>query len=240
MPSGGRRVKDQYFGDINDYRKYGLLRVLQQQARLTILVAWMLTPADGSRDGGRRKYLDRPDKWRHYDPELFDGLVRLLRDPVKPGVSLIERSSLLQNTTFYSEMVPDSRQERERWRSGLVDAARGVDLVFLDPDNGIEVPSRPIGRKGSSKYVAWDELLSLWRLGRSLLIYQHFPKRPHKEFAQAIASKLRYRTRAPLVKALRTANVVFLLACQESHRRHIQTAVSSLLTRWGGQFVDEA
>ena len=44
-------MKDQYFGDINDYRKYGILRALQSKGQGTLLVAWMLTPDDGSRDG---------------------------------------------------------------------------------------------------------------------------------------------------------------------------------------------
>ena len=70
-------------------------------------------------------------------------------------------------------MVPDRRLERDGWRKNLLDAATGVDLVFLDPDNGIEVPSKPIGRKGSSKYVAWLETEALWQAGCSLLIYQH-------------------------------------------------------------------
>ena len=36
-------VKDQYFGDVNNYRKYGLLRALGH-AGLKTLVVWMLTP----------------------------------------------------------------------------------------------------------------------------------------------------------------------------------------------------
>ena len=34
-------VKDQYFGDVNDYRKYGLLRALGH-AGFQTLVVWML------------------------------------------------------------------------------------------------------------------------------------------------------------------------------------------------------
>jgi hypothetical protein len=52
-------MKNQYFGDINDYRKYGLLRAWQAAGNGTLLVAWMLTPDDGSRDGGSRSYLTR-------------------------------------------------------------------------------------------------------------------------------------------------------------------------------------
>lgn len=44
-------MKGQYFGDINDYRKYGLLRALQSSGEGSLLVAWMLTPDDGRPDG---------------------------------------------------------------------------------------------------------------------------------------------------------------------------------------------
>jgi hypothetical protein len=45
-------MKNQYFGDINDYHKYGLLRQLGKGGQLTTAVCWMLTPDDGRSDGG--------------------------------------------------------------------------------------------------------------------------------------------------------------------------------------------
>ena len=44
-------MKNQYFGDINDYRKYGLLRIVAGPGKMSLLVAWMLTPDDGKTDG---------------------------------------------------------------------------------------------------------------------------------------------------------------------------------------------
>jgi len=55
-------VKDQYFGDVNNYRKYGLLRALATAG--SIGVCWLLTPDDGGNDGRPRRYLDEPSKWR--------------------------------------------------------------------------------------------------------------------------------------------------------------------------------
>jgi hypothetical protein len=89
-------MKNQYFGDINDYRKVGLLRTLQSAGDGRLLVAWMLTPDDGSRDGGFRSYLRDPATWMRFDPELFAGLADLLRPAAAPAVSLIETSTLRQ------------------------------------------------------------------------------------------------------------------------------------------------
>jgi len=67
-------VKHQYFGDINDYRKYGLLRLLAKESGLRLGICWMLTPDDGRTDGGKISYLADPERWRNLDPELFDRL----------------------------------------------------------------------------------------------------------------------------------------------------------------------
>jgi len=67
----------------------------------------------------------------------------------------------------------------------------GVDIVFFDPDNGIEIPSKPIGRKGSSKFVAWNEIKGVWNSGCSILIYQHFNRKERMAFAECLISELR-------------------------------------------------
>jgi hypothetical protein len=52
-------VKHQYFGDINDYRKYGLLRTLCRGLDLDLLIAWMLTPGEDTTDGRFTSYLSQ-------------------------------------------------------------------------------------------------------------------------------------------------------------------------------------
>lgn len=225
-------MKNQYFGDVNDYRKYGLLRAIQAHGKGRLLVAWMLTPDDGGRDGRFRSYLQEPDRWRHYDPELFDGLAGLLRSAPTPDVSLMERSALLSNARYYSAVVPDSREKRGPWQLGLLSAASKVDLVFVDPDNGIEVPSKPVGHKGSSKYVTWREIEGIWKLGRSVLIYQHFRREPREAFAGRMVSQLRDRTGAPFTEAFRTPHVLFLLAAHQRHESWFREVTALLQQRW--------
>lgn len=228
-------MKNQYFGDVNDYRKYGLLRALQSKGDLDLLVAWMLTPDDGSRDGGFRSYLGASASWSKHDPGLFAGLAGLLRSARQPSVSLIEGSDLLPRASYYSAVVPDGRRERDEWRAALLRASTGVDLVFVDPDNGIEVRSRPVGHTGSSKYVTWGEIEGLWTAGCSVLIYQHFRREPRQDFAERLAEELRSRTGGGLVEAFRTPHVLFLLAAQDRHAQRIRDAIALLSDRWDGQ-----
>ena len=229
-------MKDQYFGDINGYRKYGILRALQSKGQGTLLVAWMLTPDDGSRDGEFRSYLEDPSTWKRYNPELFATLGSLVRLAPAPKVSLMEKAGLLPNNTlYYSKVVPDKRDLRDAWRCGLLDGARNADLVFVDPDNGIEVPSKPIGRRGSSKYVAWQEIQALWQRGCSILIYQHFPHERREVFAKRMVSELNRRTGAGFTEAFRTPHVLFLLAAQERHQPGVRDAILVLQQRWPRQ-----
>ena len=52
-------MKNQYYGDINDYRKYGLLRSLTRDTGLHLGVCWMLTSDDERSDGEKVGYLVR-------------------------------------------------------------------------------------------------------------------------------------------------------------------------------------
>jgi hypothetical protein len=228
-------MKNQYFGDINDYRKYGLLRAWQAAGNGTLLVAWMLTPDNGSRDGGSRSYLKCPGTWRKYDPELFDGLADLLRKARPPSVSLIERSGLLPRARYHAPLVPDKRAERDKWREDLLRSVEGVDLVFLDPDNGIEVPSKPVGRKGSSKYITWEEIERLWHAGCSLLVYQHLPREDRHVFARRLVSEFRARTKTCVVEAFRASRVLFLMAVQNRHEEQFRRARELLSNCWNSQ-----
>jgi hypothetical protein len=67
-------MKHQYFGDVNDYPKYGLLRGLAGTGDLKIGVCWMMTADNRTKDGRKTGYLSKPDLWRRHDPELFDFL----------------------------------------------------------------------------------------------------------------------------------------------------------------------
>ena len=132
-------VKDQYFGDVNDYRKYGLLRALGH-AGLKTLVVWMLTPNDRRSDGRFTDYLDKPSHWKRYDKELYEALHDWVNVSRARRVASIEHSTLLPAATFFSSRVPDDGAGRERYADGLMQAAGGAEVVFLDRTMGWRCP----------------------------------------------------------------------------------------------------
>jgi hypothetical protein len=230
-------MKNQYFGDINDYRKYGLLRALRDAAPLQILVAWILTPDDGSTDGKFTTYLDDPINWRRHDPELFDGIKALMPNGALRSVHLIEGTNLLPGAVYHSAVVPDAAPNRNEWFQSLQLASSGSDFVFLDPDNGLEIKSRPFGRQKSSKFTYWREIEAIWKAGRSVLIYQHFIREKRPQFVQRMLASLHDRTPGSFVEAFSTANVVFLMALQPEHHKYHKLIVGSVQERWGNQIV---
>lgn len=228
-------MKDQYFGDINDYFKYGLIRSILRAGKFRLLVAWMLTCGDKKPDGNRRLYLAQPNKWRKYDSELYDRLQGLPKDYYARKVSLLEQTNLLPKAMYYSRKLKDDRNERSSWTQELIVRAHNSDLVFLDPDNGIEVPSKPCGRQDSSKYLYWREVEKLWENGKSLLIYQHFCREERKPFICRILDELRNHTPGSIVEAFSTPHVIFFLVLQPEHQKHIPAIIDNVQDNWGSQ-----
>ena len=226
-------MKDQYFGDVNDYLKYGILRQLVSKGE-SLHVVWMLTPSDGTSDGKFTDYLHDPGAWRGYDPELFD----LLRSEVvardRRAVRGIEEWQGIE-AGFTSGIVPDDRVGRRKWSEETIGRVESGGLVFFDPDNGIEVPSRPIGRMGSSKYVYWSELEEAWGRGASLLVYQHFTRESRDQFLSRLGREFRTRLGVNRIWALRTPRVAFFLVPQEAWVPEAWRRSREIQSRWRGR-----
>lgn len=225
-------MKNQYFGDVNDYRKYSLLRHLAQSTGLSLAVCWMLTPSDGSNDGQNTQYLRNPKAWRHIDPPLFDLLTRTVLETGFRHVSTIERSGLLPVRAFHDLEVPQDRVGRRAWTRNALDVTAGADLVFFDPDNGMEVKSTPPGRKNSPKYLLWSEIREFFARGPSLLIYQHFPRVQRDRFMRELCHRLREETGAEQTLVSPGSHSAFFLVLQNHHATAAERAVTQGVAEW--------
>jgi hypothetical protein len=227
-----------YFGDVNDYQKYGVLRAIQEVTNFRILVAWMLARVEKQPKGSRHTdYLSQPTEWREYDPDLFDRLRKWVVPGKKGDVRLIECSGLLCRASFYGNPVSDDARQRQCWTDGLIDRLKGVNLVFLDPDTGLEVKSKPLGTKDSAKYVYWQEVESLWNAGVSLLIYQHFARQPREAFIAEKIHDLREHTHKSRIAAFETSHMLLLLAMQPQHAKRLLRICQSVNATWKDQIV---
>jgi hypothetical protein len=226
-------MKHQYFGDVNDYRKYGLLRAIQRDTGLRLGVWWMLTPNDGRSDGKFTEYLGDVGRWRRYDPPLFDALAAAV--PVRRAVDEVRERGLLGEVQFADSVVPDGMLERAASFALAREQLRAAELVFLDPDNGLEIPSCPPGRKASSKYVFRAEITELFASGQSIVVYQHFRREERVAFVRRMAGTFRSITNARAVGCLQTSNVAFFMICQPAHEVRLRAAAMSVPATWGDQ-----
>jgi hypothetical protein len=109
-------------------------------------------------------------------------------------------------------------------------------LIFFDPDNGIEVKSVPKGRKRSSKYIYWDEIVQAFDTGKSLLIYQHFPYVKRDIFIVGKSDEIKSRTGINRVYSFRTANVVFFLLPSSVERAAFFESQGAIIQEvWGNR-----
>jgi len=225
-------MKNQYVGDISDFHKYSLLRALSGDGKIRTGVCWMLTPNDTRNDGQFIDYLDAPQTWRAYAPEIFDGLAACVREPSGRNVERIEAAGILPNTLFYSAVLSDAATERRLYFEEMQSQFRNTDLVFFDPDNGLEIKSRPIGRTNSNKFLYWPELVNTYVAGHSVLVYQHFIREQRDQFIGRIAAEVLKRTGASEVLTFRTSKVSFFLASQPKHMEHFERQAAQIAQIW--------
>jgi hypothetical protein len=228
-------MKNQYFGDINDYRKYGLLRLLAGGGSISTAVCWMLTGSDERTDGSRVAYLESPEQWRRYDPSLFDMLRELLHHRRIRDVRFVGERNFIPGATYFPKTISDDDGQRSNYFAGFFGTITGSDLIFFDPDNGIEVRSTKRGRKGSSKYIYWDEIIKTYRAGYSVLIYQHFPRVVREAFINARREEFCKRLGNVRLIFFVTSGVLFILAGQRRHRAVLKRQAKLVAERWEGQ-----
>ena len=229
-------LKNQYFGDIGDYKKYSLLRRLALDAGLRVLVGWMLTDNDARTDGKFIGYLNAPTVWRRYDETVFDFLAQHVLIDNARRVDAVARYDLIPNAAFHEAVLADERAARERYFADITCHAAHADLVFFDPDNGLEVKSVRYGWRNSAKYLYWHEAAATYQTGCSVLVYQHYPRARRDEFTRRKADELAERTGSPAVYSLRTAHAAYFLAAQPHQQSGIDNALLAVEAQWGDHF----
>jgi hypothetical protein len=179
-------VRHNFVNDIGDYVKYALLRALcaNKSMPLRLGVVWYLTEhIENNSDGRRRPHLSR-DGWEGLDPDLLvkmQAIEATLHSQDDLNLRLIEQSDIFPSSTIYfSEPLPDfvgisieRGAQRSAWFNRARQAVRECNLLFLDPDNGLEVKSISPRSRMAGKYVLASEMTALLATGAGVILYQH-------------------------------------------------------------------
>ncbi len=225
-------MKNQYFGDVNDYRKYGLLRILSSSGKFRIGICWMLTMDDRRTDGQFIHYLNDPKKWRSYDSQLFDCIRKLVIEEKVRNVQLVQTKQLVPSAEFYVGPLSDTILQRQTYFKKMHQLFLDKDLIFFDPDNGVEVKSKKMGQNGSSKYVYWNELRDAFATGQSILVYQHFRREERTKFIEQMIVEYQSHIDVSEVHWFRTPQVVYFLLTQPKHVERVHISIEEVVKKW--------
>lgn len=230
-------MKNQYFGDINDYKKYGLIRQLGSVGIKT-MICWMLTPPNDrtKNEGLQTQYLNNPDKWQKYDKLLFKYLQKRksqILSNLNRNVSLIEKENILPKCKFFDDVISDNREQRNQYFQKLFQKSDDVDLIFFDPDIGIETFVK-CGNKNSSQYLYWNEVKAAYDKGFSILVYQHRHRaKTVDEMAEYLQCKAQEQfARDRNVFVYKTPSVLFLLITRNNHRQSVVESSKKIGQTW--------
>lgn len=186
-------MQDRYVGDIGDFGKFGLLRRIlggnEFNNQVQLGIVWCLFPDEThNQDGGHISYLSQ-GHMRLLDPILHDCLERMVATRNR-RVSEIAKSEIFPPTTVFVDKpikvtsangeTPPPKERvtyRDAWIRDCFDATEACDIVFFDPDNGIESPSVDKRHPKAGKYIFWGELSAFARRGQSIVVYHHTNRR---------------------------------------------------------------
>ncbi len=195
-------MRHNFVNDIGDYAKYALLRAVCAQSTVRLGVLWYLTDhADVNGHGRRRPHLSL-EGWDDLDPALLmkmKAIEKRAGRADKLHLSLIERSHVLPaSTRFFREPLPralgspQARSEsRAAWFARARAAVAGCNVVFLDPDNGLEVQSVGRSSRLAGKYATVDETAALLASGAGVILYQHGDRSVWRDQRSRVEAQLR-------------------------------------------------
>lgn len=237
-------MQNRYTGDIGDFSKLGLLRALQS-AGFSIGLNWYLTPDETHNSDGRHVNYLRQDEYRACDPDLWLSLKAIV-DGERREVRYMEKDDILKVTFFFDCLDFREKKKAERiarraeWFAKSLDAMDGNDIVCVDPDNGLVVPSAKGGPK-ENKYVLPEELARYYAQGSTVIYYQHKARRKDPFYIDQLKALLR-REDLPgasgmALKFEKVSQRYYMFIIQPKHREAVEKAVRDMLsTDWGKHF----
>ena len=257
---GAWLMQDRYVGDVGDFGKYGLLRWLCRKDetgpayRLGVL--WYRFEDATAGDGKYIDYLDSQDTstFRECDVELFEKMQAIVRS--ERSLESVEGSGVLPDgTVYFSEKLIFSKGEprnfrcsrRKRWVNTGLQVVADSEIVFADPDTGLQIPSVSRVSLNGPKYSYYDDLLPCRDRGQTLIIYQHIGRRGTAD--EQIDARLHElgeegfgKEVAPIVLRFRrgSSRAYIMLPAVRHARRLSERCESFLASNWGRLFSKHA
>ena len=199
-------MQDRYAGDIGDFGKFVLLKKLFPASVNKIGVIWYLFPDESHNGDGRHiQYISNPE-YSQCDAQLIKGLANVVKS--KRTVASLEAENLLPQSTIYFSKPLDfhvnynkqtkahkekRNQLRQQWLHEAAESVKKCNVIFLDPDNGLEIKSvSKLSQIKSGKFAYYSEVNEFFNNKNICIIYHHLNRVcTHSEQMQYRANQLK-------------------------------------------------
>jgi len=228
-------MQNKYVGDIGDYSKFVLIKhIFDGKCGLI----WYLYPNENNSDGIHIEY----DRYNLKDKEVTKLMKQVSEDKKVHERNIKELEKVLSkdfNITFFNECIEEENcqffkdykkrlSHRKEWFDRALDKIHKCDVVFVDPDNGIQIKSCPTkGRKKSGKFIYFDEINSILNQNKTLVIYQHLIRKKTDEFVKELKDRLRESLKnrnlnLTIIKFNRVSPRLYLIITKDNLDKKIQ------------------
>ena len=240
-------MQEKYLGDTPDFAKYALLKALRG-SDLRLGINWYLTlPHEvdgiGNKDGKTRQHVSDPKSYRAIDSTLWEQLQNFQHSDDRSIRDFENGKVFPRSTKYFSEPLSfdglnsksETLQARSDWVQRGLSKLKSTDLVFIDPDTGMEIPSKERHEKAGPKYTFYDELVPLIKRNQTLVIIQFVDHlRGAEKQAQRVAGKLRnyagFDGKLDIVQAKAGRAILFFILHGKNHSDRITTRLGDFLS----------
>jgi len=236
-------MQDRYAGDVGDFGKIGILRQLAKSG-LSIGVNWYLTYKPEEHINADGKHIG------YLNDSLFDGCDdELLKDlrTITEGtrsVAALENANLIPYANYYKEILkPGSDRNffRLLWYRNSLEKLKQSDIIFCDPDNGLIVKSVSQKSIKSDKYIIFDELVSYYQTGKSIIFYNHRCREQEQVYLQRFQTLMQQNELEGAewrgLKFIRGTIRDYIFILQPNHSAAVDIAIKNMMkTNWQKHF----
>jgi hypothetical protein len=152
-------MQNKYFGDKHDFYKYFFLKHISNYYSLGI--HWCLI-SDEEKTNDGKKSLSKIEE----NKEMI--LYKMLNNAEK-NIKTIK--CYFPKKTKYFDEIHKCFYRDFIYGKNAIKKLNSQDVIFFDPDNGIEVSSTKNSNK--FKFITYKLLSEFWNMGKTLIIYQH-------------------------------------------------------------------
>ncbi|HJH25904.1 MAG TPA: hypothetical protein C5S37_03820 [Methanophagales archaeon] len=226
-------MKNQYFGDIRDLFKYDLIQEILDEInslekRFTFIP--LLTKNDSkTRDGNKRDFdkakagtknkelIEFLKPYNEIDPKLRD--FTEIGKYFKPkGFKICIYKG--QGNDYFNNRI------RGDYFKNIPEGFLHKSLVFVDPDNGLEI------KKSRAKHLLYSEVKYLYdRMDEDsiLMIFQYFPREKHPKYLRKRSNKLKELTEDLPIYISDNEIMFFLLTKNDELKSQLKKIVNRYL-----------